>query len=274
MAGAAGVAGTLLAGLALAGLLAAASRRAELSGLVACAFLAAALPLELGATLPGLAVGSAALAAAGLCLGLCLRRGVFAFPAGREMKWWRIIARPFALLFVPIDLLFGRTPLLFLLGGLALVFSALDLVRLASGVRLRRLFKRAEEKRFSSMTSFLVAIFLIFLVFPDHVPYLGLGFITLGDLFGKIVGVRFGRVRLLRGRTLEGTLACAAGGFFAAWLLRLALRGCAPAVPLYAALAGPPFAALVELFSGRLDDNFTVGVVSSGFLYSLRYFLG
>jgi hypothetical protein len=94
------------------------------------------------AGVPGtlLATGSAALAAAGLCLGLCLRRGVFAFPAGRELKWWRIIARPFALLLVPIDRIFGRTPLL---------------------------FKRTEVKRFSSMTGFLVAIFL---VFPDHVP--------------------------------------------------------------------------------------------------------
>ncbi len=26
--------------------------------------------------------------------------------------------------------------------------------------------------------------------------------------------------------------------------------------------------------SGRLNDNFTVGLVSTGFLYSLRYFLG
>ena len=43
---------------------------------------------------------------------------------------------------------------------------------------------------------------------------------------------------------------------------------------LYAVLAGPVFAALVELFSGPLDDNFTVGIISSGFLYSLRYFLG
>ena len=40
------------------------------------------------AGVPGtlLAAGSAALAAAGLCLWLCLRRGVFVFPAGREMK--------------------------------------------------------------------------------------------------------------------------------------------------------------------------------------------
>ncbi len=274
--------GTLLAALALGGLLQAGSRRAELSGLAASLFLAAALPLELGLHGWGLALAAwapsgAALAAGGLCLWLCLRRGVFAFPAGREMKWWRIIARPFALLFVPIDRLLGRTPLLFLLGGLALLFSALDLVRLFSRVRMRLLFKRAERKRFSSMTAFLVAVFLIFLVFPDHLPYLGLGFLTIGDLFGKIVGLRFGRRVLFRGRTLEGTLAFAAGGLATAWLLRLALRACPPPVPaepLYAVLAGPVFAALVELFSGPLDDNFTVGLISTGFLYSLRYFLG
>jgi dolichol kinase len=196
------------------------------------------------------------------------------------MKWWRVIARPFALLFVPIDLWLGRTPLLFLLGGLALLFSALDLVRLFSRLQMRQLFKKSENRRFSSMTAFLVAIFLIFLAFPDHLPYLGLGFITIGDLFSKIVGIRFGRKALLRGRTLEGSLAFAAGGFAAAWLLRLALTSMAfqapavPPVPLYAVLAGPVFAALVELFSGKLDDNFTVGIVSTGFLFSLRYFLG
>jgi dolichol kinase len=119
-----------------------------------------------------------------------------------------------------------------------------------------------------------VAIFLIFLVFPDHLPCLGLGFITVGDLFGKVVGMRFGRIRLLRGRTLEGSLAFTAGGLAAGWLLRLSLRGVVPPVPLHAVLAGPVVAALVELFSGGLDDNFTVGLVSTAFLYSLRYFLG
>jgi dolichol kinase len=88
------------------------------------------------------------------------------------------------------------------------------------------------------------------------------------------VGIRFGRRLLFRGRTLEGTLAFAAGAFAASWLLRLGLRDAVPPVALYAVLAGPAFAALVELFSGKLDDNFTVGIVSTGFLFSLRYFLG
>ncbi len=264
---------SLLVGLAVTGLLLAGSRRAELAGLGAFGFLAAALPLELGPGLAGWLACGLALTACGLSLWLCLRGGLFRFPAGRELKWWRILARPFALLFVPIDRLFGRPLLLFLLGLLALGFSVLDLVRLFSRVQLARLFKASERRRFSSMTSFMVAIFLIFLVFPDHLPYLGLGFITVGDLFGKIVGIRFGRVPLLRGRTLEGSLAFVAGGLAAAWLLRLALRGVLPPVPLYAVLAGPLFAAAVELFSWAVDDNFTVGIISCGFLYSLRYFL-
>jgi dolichol kinase len=44
-------------------------------------------------------------------------------------------------------------------------------------------------------------------------------------------------------------------------------------VPSYVVLAGPVFATLVELFSMDLDDNFTVGIVTSGFLFALHYFL-
>ena len=44
-------------------------------------------------------------------------------------------------------------------------------------------------------------------------------------------------------------------------------------VPFYMLAAGSVFAAGVELFSMDLDDNFTVGIISSGFLFALRYFL-
>jgi dolichol kinase len=226
------------------------------------------VPLEAGLRPAGLALTLLAWFLFGMSLWNCLRRGVFHFKTQKEMKWWRIIARPFALLFIPIDLLFRRTPSLLLLGALALIFSGLDLFRMATRFELSQLFKRSEVKRFSSMTSFLVAIFIIFLVFPDNIPYQGLAFITMGDLFSKVIGMRFGRTVLLKGRTLEGGLGFVAGSFMTAWVLYSLLP-----IPLYAVLAGPVFAALAELFSGALDDNFTVGVISSGFLYALRYFL-
>jgi dolichol kinase len=206
------------------------------------------------------------------CFALAVRgtvvQRIFVLDTQIEMKWWRVIARPFALLFIPIDLLFGRTVLLFLVGGIAIILIGMDIFRLLSRHQLQLLFKRKEIKRFSSMTSFIVAVFIIFLVFPGIIPFLGLAYITIGDMFSKIIGIKFGRHRLLRDRTLEGSLGFLAGSFMAGWVIHTLLP-----VPLYATLAGPVFATAVELFSMDLDDNFSVGIVTSGFLFALHYFL-
>lgn len=260
--------GNLAAVLFVASLVWFASRSAELAATAGFPFLAVLAAVRLGFSGPGLALFLPALmlSAAGL-LG-ALRRGAFSFDPELDIRWWRVIARPFALLFIPIDLFFGHTAVLLLLGALSLLFITLDMVRLLTAHRLSRLFKEKENKRFSSMTAFLAATFLIFLVFGGSVPYLALGFITVGDLFGKVIGIGFGRTRLLRERTLEGSLGFLSGSFMAGWVIYSLLP-----VPLYAALAGPPFAAAVELFSMDLDDNFTVGIVTGGFLFALRYFL-
>jgi glycerol-3-phosphate acyltransferase PlsY len=261
--------GSFLAVLAAAALVFAASRNTDLAALVAFAFLSIVTPLEVGLDPSGLGLSLLAWFMLAMSAWDCVRHGVFSFGTQREMKWWRVIARPFALLFIPIDRLFHRAPLLILLGALALIFSGMDLFRMATRFKLTQFFKSSEVKRFSSMTSFLVSIFIIFLVFPDTIPYQGLAFITIGDLFSKIIGLRFGKTGLLKGRTLEGSLGFVAGSFLTGWVVYTVL----PNIPLYAVLAGPVFAAVVELFSGTLDDNFVVGIISSGFLYSLRYFL-
>jgi glycerol-3-phosphate acyltransferase PlsY len=259
---------TLAAVLGVSLLVFLASHSGDLTGLVGFCALSVLTPIELGFGGPALFLLSLALYLFGMSIRNVIRQGVFRFDPNLEMKWWRVIARPFALLFIPVDLLFGRTPLLFLLGAVALVFSVLDLVRLLSRYEFRQLLKKKETKRFSSMSSFLVATFIMFLVFPDNVPYLGLAYITIGDLFSKIIGVRYGKTALLRERTLQGSLGFLAGSFLAGWVVYLRSP-----IPLYVAAAGPVFAAGVELFSMDLDDNFTVGILSSGFIFALRYFL-
>jgi len=246
-----------------------ASRSGDLTGLVAFFFLGIVTPLELGFSPRGLLMLSLSLYCFALGIRNTVIRRLFVIDPEIEMKWWRVIARPFALLFIPIDLLFGRTPLLLLIGGLGIVVIGTDIFRLFSRHQLQQLFKKKEIKRFSSITSFLVAIFIIFLVFPAAIPYLALAFITIGDMFSKIIGIKFGKVKLFRNRTLEGSLGFLAGSFMSGWVIYSLLP-----VPLYAAIAGPLFAAAAELFSMDLDDNFTVGVITSGFLFALRYFLG
>jgi glycerol-3-phosphate acyltransferase PlsY len=259
----------LAAVLIVASLVFSASRSGDLTSLVAFFFLSIITPLEMGFTPRALLIFSLSL----YCFALGARNTVihriFLIDPEIEVKWWRVIARPFALLFIPIDLLFGRNPLLFLMAGIGVILIGTDIFRMLSRHQLRQLFKRKETKRFSSMTSFIVAIFIIFLVFPGVIPYLGLAFITIGDMFSKIIGIKFGKVTLFRDRTLEGSLGFLAGSFMAGWVIYMLLP-----VPLYAVIAGPLFAAAVELFSMDLDDNFTVGIVTSGFLFALNYFLG
>jgi dolichol kinase len=193
--------------------------------------------------------------------------GVFRLERKRELKVWRLAARPFALLFIPLDLLWGRRVLLVVAGLVCLVFIALDIFRYFSRHRIAAMFKASEARRFSSMTYFLLSLFLGFLVFPGGLPYLPLAFSTIGDLCGKLVGMRFGVTSLYRDRTLQGTLAFVAGSLLAGWLLHRLLD-----LPLAFVLSGAPFAAAVELFSRRLDDNFSILLLTGGFLAALRYF--
>ena len=246
-----------------------ASRNRSLAALVGFFFLAVLSLLLLGLGPRSLLMISLCLYGFALSVHDAVCEQLFVLDARVEMKWWRVIARPFALMFIPIDMVFGRKPLLFLMAAIGIILIGLDLFRLLSRHQLSVLFKRKENKRFSSMTSFVVALFIIFLVFRGVIPYLGLAYITVGDMFSKIVGIKFGTRKLLRDRTLEGSLAFLAGSFLAGWVIYIRLP-----VPLYAAIAGPIFAAAVELFSMDLDDNFTVGIVSSGFLFALHYFLG
>ena len=109
---------------------------------------------------------------------------------------------------------------------------------------------------------------MTFLIFGGEIPYLGLAFITVGDLFAKVIGVLFGKRKLFKSRTIAGTLGFAGGCLAASYILYLVL----PEVPLVFVVAGSLLAALIELFSEAFDDNFTVGLISSAFLAGIRYF--
>jgi len=225
-------------------------------------------PLELGLTVVSATATALALFLVVTMTRQAVRRGIFRMPEEVEIKPWRIIARPFALLFIPIDLYVDRTVVLIILGVLAVIFSVTDLFRFGFRLKLTRLFKDKEERSFSSMTKFLVSIFLTFLVFGAEIPYLGLTFITVGDLFAKVIGVKFGRRKLFKSRTIAGTLGFLGGSLAATYVLYTLVP-----VPLLFVFLGSIFATLVELFSESFDDNFTVGLISSGLLAALRRFL-
>jgi dolichol kinase len=83
----------------------------------------------------------------------------------------------------------------------------------------------------------------------------------------KMTGLRFGRIRIIQDKTLEGSLAFLAGCLYTGFILSTLLN-----IEFSYLIIGACVASVVELFSYHMDDNFTVGILTGGCLMALKYF--
>jgi dolichol kinase len=77
----------------------------------------------------------------------------------------------------------------------------------------------------------------------------------IGDAAGALVGRRFGRRRIARGKSLEGSLACLAAAFASAALV--------PGIPWPAAAVAALITAALELAPLPWDDNLALPLLSA-----------
>lgn len=144
--------------------------------------------------------------------------------------------------------------------------------------RLMKLFGNVahahERHRVNSSTWFVTALLILGVAFPRYATAVGVAVLGLADPAAALVGRRFGRTKLRAGRSLQGTLAFAAVGTVAA-LAVLALRhqGGAGAFAL-TALAAAVTGAVAELYTERLDDNFTIPLASASAALAVGTLLG
>jgi dolichol kinase len=117
-----------------------------------------------------------------------------------------------------------------------------------------------EQQRVNSATWYASALVLLALVGSPLDAAVGVVVLGVGDPVAGAVGRRFGRVKLMHGRTLEGSLGFVAAAAVATFLTLRGLHAQALTVPqaAFAALAAAFSGGLAELVSLRLDDNFTI----------------
>ena len=116
-----------------------------------------------------------------------------------------------------------------------------------------------EVQRVNSATWYTTALLLLASTQSTLLCVTGVVVLGIGDPIAALVGRRFGRIKLLHGRSLEGTVAFAISATvatFVAFLIFHSSMGLGMALGLAAAasIAG----ALAELFSLRVDDNFSI----------------
>jgi len=187
--------------------------------------------------------------------------------------WWRVALRPCAVIFVVLYFYWPQRTLLVFVGSIALLFILIDVIRFALRqanelltVRIKNFLKKAESRRFSSMTMFLVAAFIVILVFKQDIAVAALTYLIFGDIFSKIYGLGFGKHKLFD-KTVEGTLAYLGGALICAYILYTSLH-----IPPLMLVIGAIAATVAEFMPIGLDDNFTVGIVSGAVMTVVRTF--
>jgi len=185
---------------------------------------------------------------------------------------WRTLLRPLASIF-PISYLYlGRAETLWFLGTVAGIFTAFDLVRLISKkINLfstnRKILKKGEARRFSSMSLFLLSSFATILIFPKSVAIAAIFFLVFGDVFAKFFGLEYGKIKLIGEKTFEGSFGHLIICIILAHILEPYLN-----LPIETLYAGAAVATVAEALPLGLNDNFTVSLLSSATMYAITLY--
>jgi dolichol kinase len=119
-----------------------------------------------------------------------------------------------------------------------------------------------EHYRVNSSTWYTTALFLLALFSTRQASSLGVVVLAVADPAAALVGRRYGRIRLRAGRSLEGTLAFFVAGLLSSLAVLAAMSGAQPfSARLAVAAAAAAAGAVTELFSTRLDDNFSIPLI-------------
>ena len=114
--------------------------------------------------------------------------------------------------------------------------------------------KTKEMDKYTGVSFMLGGALLSMMLFEAELAAITLFFIAIGDPVAAVIGKKFGHIRYKNGRSFEGSVAM----FTVCFLVALSLSD----YPIPVMIAGSFVAAVAEAFSGAIDDNLTVPLLS------------
>lgn len=117
--------------------------------------------------------------------------------------------------------------------------------------------RKHETNNMSGLPWTLLGSFFTILLFPDrHIVMTSFMYLALGDAFAALFGKKFGKHKLIKNKTWEGSIACflvcfVIGLLFLSWPL---------------AILGAVIATVIEIVPWPLNDNFWMPLVSAAAL--------
>ncbi len=131
-----------------------------------------------------------------------------------------------------------------------------------------------ERHRVNSATWYATALMILAVTTRPAIAAAAVAVLGFADPAAGLIGRRYGRTRLRAGRSLEGTLTFFGVATVAAFATLSALTPMPLVARLVCALAGGLTGAIAELFSTRVDDNFSIPVSVAAGLSLAAWSLG
>jgi dolichol kinase len=167
-------------------------------------------------------------------------------------------------------------------GAFAVWSWSMEGLRRVSGranVAMMRFFRpiahEQERDRVNSATWYMTSLVLLALTGSPLLCVTGVAVLGLADPLAGLVGRRFGRVRLINGRSLEGSLTFVLVGTLAARAAMLLVDTSLGSSTLWlTAFAASLVGGVVELVSRRVDDNLSIPMASASTAAIVLWLLG
>lgn len=136
------------------------------------------------------------------------------------------------------------------------------------------IMRQTEVNRLAGTTYLITGALVVVYLAPRPVTSLTLLFLAFADPLASYVGIRFGRDKLMGHKSLQGTIGAYVVCVIASFLYLFSMNQSLDRVIVFSLIAGA-VGALAELIPiGKLDDNFSLPVLSAIGLYLLFYFFG
>ncbi|MCB9060004.1 MAG: hypothetical protein H6622_00610 [Halobacteriovoraceae bacterium] len=121
--------------------------------------------------------------------------------------------------------------------------------------------RESEKNSFSGVPYYASGISLSLFLYDEKMAILSIFFLVFADPISSYFGILYGKDRIIPGKSWQGSFACFVTCTAIATAYGLFFTG--PSVELtYFCLLGGLIGAISELFSGKIDDNLTIPVLS------------
>lgn len=180
-------------------------------------------------------------------------------------KFIHLLALPILGIYTFVAGFYGTKVGILILTTILLILLEIEYIRLEYKLKLPvviDILRRHEKDHIASSIFFVASTIICFAAFDYPIALLAMLYTVFGDLMAALVGIRFGRNRIYKKKTLEGFLA----GLVTNLLVGVLVLPGAWTIYIPMALT----ASVVELWTGKLDDNLTVPV-AAGFVGQILF---